>query len=312
MARAYIALARNDLHDNLLQVLDLVPNTSQMRGTRVHVPGEGGQTTYLSQLVQNQGCHSTDPGDGSRTMDADTYGLAAYILDNVADVGGGGSAGGGSVGAVEDALSDFDAGRIAGLILARVAAGATLTAAALNTLVSDYLGGDDSDFDGSGGTNSRGVVAELLRIVSGEVYLLEAGDTVADAGGVFPAARSGYFATTPNVENDNYSIRTGADDRGARGRNPFTTPPVPPLAPTQTPPEDVNFRHIRQIEDTGDLHRSALDGALSKLAVATFSFENPLFTYGTAGTALFVDGDHVPATFVGRAVTVYDAVGNVI
>jgi hypothetical protein len=81
--------------------------------------------------------------------------------------------------------------------------------------------------------------------------------------------------------------------------------------------QDVGFREIRKVLDTGDLHRSAGTGVLDQLGLSTFTWQNSAFTYGGGATpAQTVAGVNIASTgataFQGRAVVVYDAAGNVI
>ena len=84
MARAFICLARNDLDENALQVLDLVPNTSQRNPI---YDGEG-QTGYLTWFRQND--LPTVSGLGPILAASTVYGLQAYLLSNVDNQAGGG------------------------------------------------------------------------------------------------------------------------------------------------------------------------------------------------------------------------------
>jgi hypothetical protein len=77
--------------------------------------------------------------------------------------------------------------------------------------------------------------------------------------------------------------------------------------------QDANFQQVRPIEETGDLHLSALSGSLSELNQATFNWLNPAFTYGGGATpAQTLAAANIPATGIARAVTIYDATGTVI
>lgn len=303
MARAYIVLARNDLDDNLLQVVDLVPNTS-LRNFPYTPPG---QTGYLTHFVQNDTVSTSDIGGGERALDSTVYGLAAYLVDNVEDTTGGNLS-----------ITDGNAANIADAILDRVAAGSSLTLADVNALIVAELGGGN-DLEGTAGA-STGSLEEVLRILAGEVYRVSEGDSISGAANAFAAAAVGAFVTPPNL------IRAG---EGAGGREFDTAPYVPPDAISQEEVDparllnagvelevpataDVNYRFIREIIDTPDLHRSVLLGNLSKLVDSNFSFQNPSFTYGAGGTALDVGGAVIPTDWSGRACVVYKADGTVI
>ncbi|MDP2728793.1 MAG: hypothetical protein Q8P59_14790 [Dehalococcoidia bacterium] len=276
----YPVLARNDLDDSLLQILDLKPNTS------LDMPSVGvGQTGYRSDYFQNQAV-AVNAGPPV-AIDGVTYGLRAYILDRIEDPAGG------------VPTSVADAATIANAILTQVAAGGDLLAATLNAMVV-VVHGAGSSWDGSAG-NSRGTVQDLLRILQGEVYRMADGATISDGAGVFHAADTGTFVTTPNV------TKTLSHPGGRQG-----TEQIPSAAAAQTGTQDLTFRNIRRILNTGEVHLSALTGVLSKLILTTFTWVNPQFTYGAGGTALNIAGGVMPTGGAGRALVVYDITGAVI
>ena len=145
---AYPVLARNDLADSLLQILDLKPNTS------LDLPSLGaGQTGYRSDYFQNQAV-AVNAGPPI-TINGTTYGVRAYILDTIEDPTG------------NAPTSVADAATIANLIFAQVAAGGDLLVATLNAFVvavhgagssspalgeRHQTGKADSDRDSDGGT----------------------------------------------------------------------------------------------------------------------------------------------------------------
>src|SRR5574343_1453457 len=129
MTRAYICLARNDIDENDLQVLDLKPNTSQ-----AHSVYDGqGQTGYLTWYRRNDTVAITIAG-GAVTTDDTYYGVQAYIFDAVCDRTT-------TLGHDPPITSTVIAGLITTAILNRVAQGLSLTIAALNTIVDTYLSG---------------------------------------------------------------------------------------------------------------------------------------------------------------------------
>lgn len=301
MARAFVCLARNDLDENLLQLLDLVPNTS----LRNFPYTAAGQTGYVSDFVQNELPVLFNNG-GVLEADGTVYGLAAYLLDNV------------EVDATGQLMSAANSATIATAIITRVIGGLSLTLADINTAIATTLVG--SDLDGAG-TNSTGTVEEVLRILSGESYRILDGVSISGAAGVFAVARAGFFTTAP------VQIRPS---NGPGGRSITAAPVVPVGTIPQTTvatvrnlgqgvtysvpaTADLTFRDIRVLVDTPDLHRSCLNGRLSALKATTFAFENPSFTYGAGGTATTASGTAISATtFAARAVTVYKADGNLI
>ena len=76
----FICLARTDIQDGVLQILDLQPNTSQANDS-VDPPG---QTKYVNE-TQNDVVATT--GAGPITTNAQYDGLAAYLIDNVVSGG---------------------------------------------------------------------------------------------------------------------------------------------------------------------------------------------------------------------------------
>ena len=182
--RAYICHARNDLEGHLLQVLDLKPNSSQPGNVLSPVIGAGvqsGQTGYLTNGAQYNTLVLTAAGAGAFTTSVDSFGLAAYLIDNVNNNTG-----------ADLALNANQANGIAAKILNAVATGANLTIDDINTLIrSEGADGGvavdaSSTLDGVGGTWSTGSVVEVLRILSGEAYKVPMGSTVIGAAGIFP------------------------------------------------------------------------------------------------------------------------------
>lgn len=268
MARAFIVLARNDLHGNLLQILDLKPNASQRNSVYDPVP----QTHYKSYVAQND----TVALNGGN-MDGDTYGLAAYLMDHVDDGGG--------------ALSAAEANNAADDILERVDAGLSLTSAAIGTILEAVGAAVGTRLDSNGST---GTIQEMLRVLSGEVFLVPDGTAAGGDGG--------YFVERPTVL---------IEQEGGVGRR--STKPIPrTTTATLGANEDLTFRDVRVVLETDALRLSAISGALYRLASDDYIFINPSFTYGAAGTALTMGGSHIDSDGEGRAVTVYDASGNVI
>jgi len=284
--RAYIVLLRNDLPDNLLEVLDLIPNTSQRR-----FPYETyGQTHYLSYyLLDGVNNAVTTAGAGPITIAADTYGLSGYLIDRIENTGTLGT----------PALTAAEAVTIAGLIEADAAGGNPLTAPVIDAhIVAATVAGN-----GLALGNSTGTVEEILRILAGERYKIAAGVVVEDGANAYVPGIKGFFTTPPN--------RVQPTTTGPGGRK-STDRVLPEVAPIQTPPEDVQHVFLRRIYDTGDLHRSALLGDLAELKDPNYSFLNAAFTYGAGGTALSLSGAFIGAGGGWQAVQVYDENGNVI
>lgn len=284
--RAYIVLRRSDLPDNLLQALDLQPNTSQRR-----YPYETyGQTLYLSHfLLDGVNNAVTTSGAGPIAIAADTYGLSGYLIDRIENSGAIGT----------PALTAAEAVQIAGLIEADAAAGTILDAATIDAHINTPAGVLAS---GLAVGNSSGSVEDILRILSGERYKIEAGAVVEDGANAYVPGAKGYFTT---------GIGRRADVPGGGGRK-STDPVFIVPAATQGATEDLNHIYLRHVYNTGDLHRSSLLGVLAQLKDPTYSFLNPGETYGAGGSAFDLSGTAIPATGAFPAVQVYAADGTII
>lgn len=241
---------------------------------------------------------TTLAGAGPITVVTDAYGLDAYLLNHVENTGGGGIA-----------LTAAQVVTIKAALIARVVAGATLTLAQVNIAINAAAGVAGSDLNGVLG-NSTGVLEDLLRILTGEVYKLPATSQIETAGNAFDVTDRGFFVTTPNIER--------AMITGPGGLNPVYHNMISHTVPTQTGTQDVLFRDIRRIEDTGALRLSCAGGVLSQLRDAAYLWLNPANAY-TAATvtaarprATDVGGGNIPATGIFPGVVVYSNTGTVI
>lgn len=134
---------------------------------------------------------------------------------------------------------------------------------------------------------------------------------ISDGAGVFHAANTGAFVTTPYLlQTPAHAVYYAGETAPPGGR--FGTEKISTTAAPQSGTQDLTFRNIRRLFNTGEVHLSALTGVLSKLTPATYTWLNPQFTYGAAGTALTIAGVAIPATGVGRAVVIYDITGAII
>ena len=292
MARAYIVVARNDVPDNLLQTLDIWPNTSQ----RNAAVDPAGQTHYNSFfLLDGVNAPVALAGAGPITVNGDAYGLSAYLADNVlADFGG-----------TNRALTAGEAIAVAARIEDRVALGLSLRGADIDAILVAEAGANTS----LTANGSSGSVEEVLRILAGERYLVPNGSEVADAGPNFTGG-NGFFVARPNVELPE-SVRSGG--LPVRGKNSFVGKTIPTSTPVQAGQQDTNFQDVLAVVDTGRLQQSAINGAHAKMADPTFTFENGAFTYGGGATPAFdIGGNNIGTNFQGRAVAVYAADGSLI
>jgi len=320
------------MDDDLLQVLDLVPNVSQRNPT--YEPH--GQTGVLSFFAQSDEVVTSPGGGGYLILEVDTYGLDPYLLDTVANTGGG-----------DLALTDAQVLDFANLILDQVAAGGTLEQPVIDDLLNSVAGVSGS---GLAVGNSRASVNDILRILSGEVYKIPAGSQVVRPGGEFPHLLHGFFVTPPNVIP---ALTTGPGGRKGgsvtqsvmspgprprrcilrapslgplprgglplRGGLPrpisrcFPPPPGPaPEAAPQTGTQDVTYRDIRPVVMGGDIARSAAVGTLAKFKASDFQFYNWSFRYGVGGTAVAINGLEIPEDGVYPAVAVFTDTGETL
>ena len=296
MARAYICLARNDLDNSNLQILDLAPNSSQRN---LIYDGAQGETHYVTHYFQNDVVTLAGVGPIT-TQAAITQGLSAYLVDTVENTGGGAIA-----------LTSAELVTITAAIMVRVAGGLSLALADINTAINLPAGVAGSDLNGVLG-NSIGTVEQVLRILSGEVYEVPASSAVETAGNAFIATAAGAFATAPDITVDQTT--------GPGGRNPFNTPAIQRAPIGQTAPESLTFRDPKRVEDTSYLRTSSAVGVLSQLRPATYTFHNPAFNYTaaevaarpTATRAITCAAANIPGTWVARALTIYTDAGAVI
>lgn len=170
----YICLARSDISDGQVQILDLKPNSSQR--SLIYEPE--GQTRYVNR-VQNTEVPFQDAAAGNTS--GNTEGLKAYLVDRVEPAPG-------SVGASTE-WGSAEQTAVADGIIARVDAGQALTLADVNTVIQTTFG--SSDLTGAA-SNSTGVLTELLSILAGRGYRLGAGFTKGP-GGIWDATQRGAF-----------------------------------------------------------------------------------------------------------------------
>lgn len=190
----YVCMIRTDIDNGTLQLLDLWPNTSQ-----AHPVGPHGQTKYVNRgeftgAGRNaaNGRPTTLAAAGNVTL-YDTYGLAAYIADNVGSTISGLT--------VPAAIANLMATAIMNLM----DTGAALALATINTTMQGVAGAQgDETLTSAGGTGSVGSLADVLQICAGGSYLLPAGspENVTTVG--YAAAG----AMTPNYFRHSYD--TGA------------------------------------------------------------------------------------------------------
>ena len=301
MARAYLCIARNDLPsigdaaEAGLQINDLKPYSSEALRNYVGY----GQTGVWAFLCSFAAVASPANGGGIRTTAVNYYNLTGYLLDPIhSDPTAAGPAPNNCT------LSDANALALAAWCAGRVAGGLPLTAALFNAACLAQVGGAT----GIGVGNSTATLEQILRILTGEIYCLPAGAIsgagavpAATQGGAFLATAQGYFVTAPNVQ-------VGTDVRGRK-----ISQPVGWGTAVQVAPQNIHWRDVRVLYNTGELHRSIVNGQLSKVLPDTWAWTNPTFTYGGGATpAQDIAGTNIAAGGASRACTVYDAAGNVL
>lgn len=177
MPQVFLIMRRTDIPDGELQVVDLWPNTSSKN--YVYDPGLG-QTGYVHNIPDPSiaAAVGVDPGV---TVATDITGVAAYLVGNI-DTG---AAPGGApfTGAEADAAA-------AGLV-AIAEAGTVLDLAAVDAVLAGVVAG--TSLTGGGST---GVLTELLSVMAGAVYQVDAGTELAAAGVKIPAQQGAFVEGT--------------------------------------------------------------------------------------------------------------------
>jgi hypothetical protein len=179
----FILARRSEIQNGSIQITDLFPNATQSNPgidprpqgpfyVRVSNIGATGRTRPFIKTNT----------DGSLEFLTRCNGLVAYLIANVeADPGGD-----------ADALTVPEAEEIAQGLLARVRAGQILRLAEINGVCNAVSGGSGLDQG-----NSTGSVAEVLAILAGEDYIVNAGVPIQDNGDNFaPVIAPGTLGTT--------------------------------------------------------------------------------------------------------------------
>ena len=168
----YICLARTDIPDGTVQILDLKPNSSNRN--LIYEPE--GQTKYVNRATNDQVLGNTD---GTTALEAN--GLRAYLADRFdpANLGGG-------------VWTDPDLTTAADALLAEVDAGNELTDPSGTDTVTTVLSAALGAAVGFAVGGTTAVLTELLAVLAGRGYLLPAGETKL-AGGAWDAVQRGDF-----------------------------------------------------------------------------------------------------------------------
>jgi len=170
MAQVYLIARRAEVQSGSVMVTDLFPNESQ-RNTAIDPVGAG--PIYVRQVDLGvkgkfRSILSTDPNTSVISFHREARGLVAFLIKNVAS------------GANGDALTVAEATIGAKLILKEVRDGNALTAARVNDILDDNtVGGAGTDI------TANSSISELLRVLSGETYVVKAGSSIQAGNGAF-------------------------------------------------------------------------------------------------------------------------------
>ena len=183
MARAYICLARNDLADNLLQVLDLTLKPNYVtQAPSISPPRQNEYVTWEPQWDTVAVSGATD------IVTTTCYGLAAYLIDTIENQAG------------NVTLTAAEANAIAAALVSAMAYKQDLTIAAVNVIVALTVAAS-----GIGIGASTATVEEILRILSGEVYKLSALAVLSPGGAhAFSNIAVGGFTSLGATDHRNF------------------------------------------------------------------------------------------------------------
>lgn len=169
MPQVYLVARREEVQNGSVMVTDLSPNESQ-RNASIDPPASG--PIYVRQIdLGTRGSFraqlSTNAGVVSFARDS--KGLVPYLLNNI------------QVGNAGPALTLAQAREIAGLIISEVRTGGTLGLVELNNIIGGVAVGATLTAN-----LSTGSVANVLRVLAGETYLVTTGSVVEEAGAFIP------------------------------------------------------------------------------------------------------------------------------
>lgn len=179
----FILARRSEIQNGSIQITDLFPNATQANLVNDPRP----QGPFYVRVANIGSTGRTRPiikvnADTSLEFLTQCNGLVAYLIANVeADPNG-----------QDDALTVVEAETIADGILSRVQDGLTLSLNDINGVCNGVSAGSGLDQG-----NSTGSVADVLSILAGEDYIVNAGVPIQDAVGHFaPVIAPGTLGTT--------------------------------------------------------------------------------------------------------------------
>ena len=175
MPQVYLVARRSEVQNGSVMVTDLFPNESQ-RNTALDPQGAG--PIYIRQIdAGTRGAFrsvlSATNGGADISFLREARGLVAYLLYNV------------QVGAAGPALTLEEATEIASLLISEVRTGGVLDLAAINAILGGVAAGATLTAN-----TSTGSVSGLLRVLSGETYVVPAGSPIQDANVFVPDANA--------------------------------------------------------------------------------------------------------------------------
>lgn len=283
--RAYIIPLRNDLNGVGLQLRDLQPVAGQKSSTydgehqdfyvkwSYDYPGVtvnhtvGGVETYASGSLNTAplAAYSVVDTNGDMANDAavaahSEYGLAAYLQERCANQ-------------AHNMLVAADAVDAAARIMGMAGNGWPISQALVNGVINAAVAAGASghavnyDILTSGLVRSFGAIEDLLRIMSGEPYMLPNNTIIGTNALVFQtqAARAILVAAAVAAGNTQYDVVGHFLTVGEAG-----------------------YRPMPQVVDTGALRASITAGQLSRLVLDhTIAIKNPNFAYSAAEVTAF-------------------------
>lgn len=172
MPQVFLVMQRTDIPDEVMQVVDLVPNTSQ-RNSVLTTMGQSGYVHPISAGVAT-GFVGAAP---LHTTSAVLSGVSAYLLGNIDTTAG--------VGSAPFTGAEADAAAAALAVIAQ--AGTVMDLAAVDAALAIVVAGTTLTAGGS-----TGVLTELLSAMAGNQWMIPAGTDLA-AAGVKTAAANGAF-----------------------------------------------------------------------------------------------------------------------
>jgi len=164
----FICKIRTDIPATVLQVLDLLPNSSQ----RNLIYDPLGQTKYIERATNDTVVVAAN------VTQAAYDGVAAWLIDAIEDSGDGG------------ALTATEANTIAAALIARLDLGLDMDTASVNAVIQATVAAS-----GIGLGASVGTLLELLQILAGGEYVVPAGTSADPGAGNYKGSAAGAFTT---------------------------------------------------------------------------------------------------------------------